>query len=83
MEYQVVTAKSLIDRDELGIINHANTFATPGLNTLVNQLLEEGWQPVGGVSRDEGIWMQAMVKGGCCCPDPDPEPTPNPDADRR
>jgi hypothetical protein len=37
-------------------------FSKEGLEAEVNKRINEGWEPIGGVSNQDSRYMQAMVK---------------------
>ena len=39
-----------------------NIVSLDSFNEEINMLIKQGWQPLGGVWHDDGIWAQAMVK---------------------
>ena len=65
MEYQIVTSKTLHGND-IGIINFPSMGEQGGLESLVRDEIEKGWEPLGGVvsmNTPEGVvWAQAMIR---------------------
>lgn len=53
-EYKVIMAEvsTTINRDNRG----------NGISKKVNEAIQEGWQPLGGVMRESKFFFQAMVK---------------------